>query len=79
MVKYWEILQLQDGSFVLQNSEEDDKPLVRIEFSGEAEQMFGDLIPDVARAMISSGMDAAGFLSDGNQDDVDPAQDNVIH
>ena len=64
MAKYWEIVQLTDGAFVLQSPEhQDEKPLVRIEFSAEAERLLEDQIAQVAQAMIGAGVQAANFLS----------------
>ncbi|MFT5008564.1 MAG: hypothetical protein ACI9RY_001170 [Reinekea sp.] len=65
MAKYWEIVQLSDGAFVLQSPEhQDEKPLVRIEFSAEAERLLEDQIAQVAQAMIGAGVQEANFLSD---------------
>jgi|TARA_B110000503_G_scaffold28944_1_gene46329 hypothetical protein len=65
MAKYWEIVQLSDGAFVLQSPEhQDEQPLVRIEFSAEAERLLEDQIAQVAQAMIGAGVQAASFLSD---------------
>lgn len=79
MVKYWEILQVSDGTFVLQNSDESDNPVVKIEFSEEAREALQDQLPEVARAMISSGMESAGMLVEGIVEDANPAEDHVFH
>jgi len=79
MTKYWEIAQLSDGSFVLQSPEhKDDKPLVRIEFSAEAERLLQDQVAEVAQAMIGAGVQAANFLSD-RPDETEPATETSLH
>jgi len=64
MSKYWEIVQLTDGSFALQSSEHGEQPLVRIEFSPEAEALLQGQVVEVARAMIGAGLQEASFIQD---------------
>jgi hypothetical protein len=79
MTKYWEIAQLTDGSFVLQSPEhKDDQPLVRIEFSAEAERLLQDQVAEVAQAMIGAGVQAANFLSD-RPDETEPTTETSLH
>jgi hypothetical protein len=59
MNKFWEIAQLTDGSYVLRSSEEDSAPIVKIQFSADAKENLGDLIHDVAKAMIGAGVQVA--------------------
>jgi hypothetical protein len=79
MVKYWEILQLSDSTFVLQNSDESDSPVVKIEFSEDARKALQEQLPEVARAMISSGMESAGMLVEGIVEEANPEEDHVFH
>lgn len=85
MAKYWEIVQLSDGAFVLQSPEhQDEKPLVRIEFSAEAERLLDDQIAQVAQAMIGAGVQAANFLSDRplegeSEFDNEPSEETSLH
>ncbi|MBU2863218.1 hypothetical protein KO489_05140 [Reinekea forsetii] len=59
MEKVWEIAQLADGSYVLRSSDEDSAPLVKIQFSADAKENLGELIHDVAKAMIGAGVEMA--------------------
>lgn len=59
MSKYWEIVELDDGAFVLQSSDDQEPPLVRIEFSEEAAEMLGGHVSEIARAMIGAGVQVA--------------------
>lgn len=68
MSKYWEIMELPDGSFVLQSSEDEDQPLLRIEFSGEAKGLLQDNLPEVASVMIGAGIQTAGLMTDVSDD-----------
>jgi hypothetical protein len=77
MNKYWEIVRLTDGSFALQNSEENEAPLVRIEFSEFAESMLKDQIADVAQAMIGAGVQAANFVEEASIEDVEMPE--ILH
>lgn len=70
MAKYWEIMQLSDGSFVLQSSDdENEAPLVRIEFSPEAEEMLNGQTSEIARVMIGAGVQAASLDEDLTEED----------
>lgn len=64
MARYFEIVELSDGSFVLQSSDGEDAPLVRIEFSAEAETLLQGQTPQIAKAMIGAGVEAAGFINE---------------
>lgn len=66
MSKYWEIVQLEDGSFALQSSDESELPLVRIEFSKQAETMLRGQVADIARAMIGAGVQAANVIAESD-------------
>lgn len=78
MSKYWEIVQLSDGSFVLQSSEENEAPLVRIEFSPEAEEMLNGQTTDIARVMIGAGVQAAN-IADEEFDEEDETTTVTLH
>ncbi|MDX1475779.1 MAG: hypothetical protein R3309_16520 [Reinekea sp.] len=79
MTKYWEIVQLSDGSFALQSSEENEAPLVRIEFSPEAESLLQGQVVDVARAMIGAGVQAASFVEDASVEDPIAPREETVH
>lgn len=78
MSKYWEIVQLVDGSFALQHPDDDEQPLVRIEFSKEAEAMMQGKVVEVAQAMIGAGVEAA-TSSDFEFDELTEDIDQTIH
>ena len=79
MAKYWEIIQLTDGSFALQSSEPNEQPLVRIEFSDEAADMLKDQLTEVARAMIGAGVEAASFVEEATIDDPVLDESETLH
>lgn len=79
MDKYWEIVRLEDGSFVLQSSEDSSEPLVKIEFSEAAEDLLQDQIEEVAQAMIGAGVQAANFIEDSMVDEALPNEETVVH
>lgn len=78
MSKYWEIVQLVDGSFALQHPDDGEEPLVRIEFSKEAEAMMQGKTVEVAQAMIGAGVEAA-TASDFEFDDLVEESGQTIH
>ncbi|MEJ2045437.1 MAG: hypothetical protein P8X74_02925 [Reinekea sp.] len=79
MTKYWEIIQLTDGSFALQSSEPEEKPLVRIEFSEEAEELLQGQLTEVARAMIGAGVQAASFVEEATIEEPVLDDDVTLH
>ncbi|MFQ3232293.1 MAG: hypothetical protein ACI9DO_003692 [Reinekea sp.] len=74
MNKFWEIAQLSDGSYVLRSSEEDSAPIVKIQFSADAKENLGDLIHDVAKAMIGAGVQVATGSFEPEED-----EPNTVH
>lgn len=78
MSKFWEIAELEDGSFVLQSSDEDEAPLVRIEFSPQAESMLQGHASEIARVMIGAGVQAASFSDDESIDSLS-SDNKVVH
>jgi len=59
-----EIVDCGDGEFVLQRSDDDENPLVRICFSQESQAyMMGNTL-EVAKAMIQAGVQAAAEASE---------------
>ena len=79
MSKYWEIVQLTDGSFALQSSEESEQPLVRIEFSAEAGELLKGQIADVARAMIGAGLQEASFVEESTFEEPVAPDHHTVH
>ncbi|HLT12692.1 MAG TPA: hypothetical protein VK006_01205 [Marinobacter sp.] len=60
---FFEIVQLSNGDYALRRIDDDAAPLVRISFSQEAREMMGDRDMSVAKAMIASGIEAAGTIA----------------
>ena len=59
----YEIVILPDGEVVLQRSNAEDEPLIRIRFSDEAVHYLGDSSVDIAKIMIDAGIEAVEQLS----------------
>ena len=57
---FLEIVELANGKVVLRRSDDDGEPLVVIEFSTDAKDFLNGHHIDVAKAMISAGMQMAG-------------------
>ncbi len=58
MLSYLELVELANGDIVLQDSENEDKPLVTIRFSEEAKEHIQGSGLDLARVMIQAGLEA---------------------
>lgn len=76
----YEIVMLPDGEVVLQRSNEDGEPLIRISFSDEAKYYLRDTRMDVAKAMIDAGIDVVERMSSDDllleEDDMD---NRILH
>ena len=59
-----EIVDCGDGEFVLQRSDDEGNPLVRICFSHESQAYMMDNTLEVAKAMIQAGVQAAAEASE---------------
>ena len=68
---FLEIIATSDGDIALQRTGDDGEPLVVIKFSDEAKRYLMDNMPEVGRAMIQAGIEAAAQLSE--QGDLDGA------
>ncbi|HDZ57547.1 MAG TPA: hypothetical protein ENI17_03850 [Pseudomonas xinjiangensis] len=73
---FLEIVELANGKVALRRSDEDGEPLLVIEFSDDAKNFLQGQYIEVAKAMISAGMQMAGQVID--EDDVIP-EDRVLH
>lgn len=73
---FLEIVELANGKVVLRRSDDDGEPLVVIEFSADAKDFLNGHHIDVAKAMISAGMQMAGQVVD--EDEFVP-EDRVLH
>ena len=61
---FLEIVELPNGDFALRRSDDDQAPLVKISFSREAREMLQNNDLEVAKAMITAGIEAVGSMSD---------------
>lgn len=66
---FLEIVELANGKVALRRSDEEGEPLVVIEFSRDAREYLQESYIEVAKAMISAGMQAAGQMMDEDDDD----------
>ncbi len=74
----YEIVMLPDGEVVLQRTNEDGEPLIRISFSDEAKYYLRDTRMDVAKAMIDAGIDVVERMSSDDLLLEDDDMDNRI-
>ena len=74
---FFEIVQLSNGDYALRRIDDDSAPLVQISFSTEAREMMEDRDMNVAKAMITAGIEAVGNVAhDIDWEDEEPdAQD----
>jgi hypothetical protein len=75
---FLEIVELPDGDFALQRTENDDEPLVVISFSKETKSFLKEHNTVVAKAMIGAGVQAVGAISQYLSDDQEK-ETRVIH
>ena len=65
MANYLELAQLPDGSIVLRRSDDQDNPIVRIEFSNESKDFLQGQELVVAKEMSRAGIESvSGHVSD---------------
>lgn len=78
---FYEIIMLPDGEVVLQRTDEEGEPLIRINFSEEAKFYLRDTSMDVAKAMIDAGIDMVEQLgaADAALDDEEETEVRVLH
>ncbi|WP_028669774.1 hypothetical protein [Saccharospirillum impatiens] len=73
---YWEIIELANGEVALRRADSNDDPLLVIRFSDEAKERLKEQRLDVARAMISAGVQVATEIESG--DDIDELDDDEV-
>ncbi|SDT99523.1 hypothetical protein [Halopseudomonas salegens] len=73
---FLEIVELSDGRVALRRSDDDGEPLLVIEFSVDAQDYLQGQYIEVAKAMISAGMQMAGQVM---EDDDQLPEDRVLH
>lgn len=75
---FLEIIELADGTVALRRPDEEGKPLLVIEFSDEAREFLQGNYVEVAKAMISAGMQVAGQILDEDPE-LDFEENRVLH
>lgn len=73
---FLEIVELSDGRVALRRSDEDGEPLLVIEFSPDAQDYLQGQYIEVAKAMISAGMQMAGQVI---EEEESVPQERVLH
>lgn len=73
---FLEIVELANGKVALRRSDEDGEPLLVIEFSPDAKDFLQGHYIEVAKAMISAGMQVAGQVM---EEDGSIPEDRVLH
>ncbi|MBP75313.1 MAG: hypothetical protein CMK85_02630 [Pseudomonadales bacterium] len=76
---FLEIVELANGKVALRRSDEEGEPLVVIEFSRDAREYLQESYIEVAKAMISAGMQAAGQMMDEDDDGDTIPESRVLH
>ena len=72
MSNYLELAQLPDGTIVLRRSDDQDNPIVKIEFSNESKEFLQGQELSVAKEMIRAGIESVS----GNVSHIDEFFDN---
>ncbi|WP_127555416.1 hypothetical protein [Saccharospirillum alexandrii] len=75
---YWEIIELANGEVALRRADSNDDPLLVIRFSDEAKERLKEQRLDVARAMISAGVQVATEIESGEETD-DMDDEMIVH
>jgi len=78
----FEIIELTEGEFVLQRSDEADEPLVSIKFSSEALEFLAGNSAEIAKTMIEAGIHEVEDIMDDkvtSDDEKEIQSSRVIH
>ena len=76
---YWEIIELANGEVALRRADSNDDPLLVIRFSDEANDRLKEQRLDVARAMISAGVQVATEIESGEETDDMDDDEMIVH
>jgi len=77
---FLEIVELANGKVALRRSDEEGEPLLVIEFSDDAREYLQGNYIEVAKVMISAGMQMAGQMMDDEDEDGELIpEDLVLH
>lgn len=82
--KVYKIVHLDDGSFALQRADGEGEPLVKVNFSEEAEYHLAGSVLEVAKVMIDAGVEAVESLSrnapeTADEKDVEQKAQRILH
>lgn len=75
---YWEIQELSSGKIALKQHNDDGEPLMTLEFSSEAVEKLKGKHVEVAKIMISAGLQYATELMDDEVEE-NIEDDAMIH
>ena len=73
-----EIVELEDGEFVLRRANDDSKPLLSIRFSDNSIEELNEGRFEIVKAMIEAGMDAAGDIAEQKSQPKE-AETHILH
>ena len=77
---FLEIVELANGKVALRRADEEGEPLLVIEFSDDAREYLQGNYIEVAKVMISAGMQMAGQMMDDEDEDGELIpEDRVLH
>jgi len=77
---FLEIVELGDGEIVLQRTDDDSEPMVRIRFSDESRLYMMDNGLEVAKVMIQAGIQAAAAIAEqGENESAHGEAAHVVH
>ncbi|WP_394169301.1 hypothetical protein [Saccharospirillum alexandrii] len=76
---YWEIIELANGEVALRRADSNDDPLLVIRFSDEAKERLKEQRLDVARAMISAGVQVATEIESGEETEEMDDDEMIVH
>ncbi|MCH8532429.1 MAG: hypothetical protein LAT65_16385 [Saccharospirillum sp.] len=78
---FWEIIELANGDIALRKADTEEEPLLTIHFSSEAKDRLQDQTIDVARAMISAGVQVATDIerTDAAEEATQESMESVLH
>ena len=78
---FWEIIELANGDIALRKADTEEEPLLTIHFSSEAKDRLQDQTIDVARAMISAGVQVATDIerTDAAEEATQESMESILH
>ncbi len=74
----FEIVELPSGEIALRKSEGED-PLICIRFSDDAHLALGKAIPEIGKAMITTGIQLIGKMFEQDNEEEKSSSTRVLH